>query len=152
MLSCEFCEISQNTFSNRTPPMAASVKNPVIWIIWRPLNPEHYFHNIPRVEVETISSWNYFLGYDINEKVKIAIFKSCHLPILFFQHPFSVPKVFTSSSHFNHIWPRGRQIIARQFKMTTILELPKALIPIFYDIWFSDILHNYWKKLGWAEP
>ena len=29
VFSCEFCEISKNTFSNRTPPVAASV----IWKI-----------------------------------------------------------------------------------------------------------------------
>ena len=27
VFSCEFCEISKNTFSYRTPPVAASVKN-----------------------------------------------------------------------------------------------------------------------------
>ena len=28
LLSCEFCEISKNTFSYRTPPVAASENNP----------------------------------------------------------------------------------------------------------------------------
>ena len=28
VFSCKFCEISKNTFSHRTPPVAASVRNP----------------------------------------------------------------------------------------------------------------------------
>ena len=31
MFSCEFCEISKNTFSNRTPLVAASIEINKIW-------------------------------------------------------------------------------------------------------------------------
>ena len=93
VFSCEFCEISMNTFFYRTPPVAASVYIFVsLFISWK------IFHqsNLP-LQVEKMELFSLFLYVFDLISIKWETFHRCHL------FPWNAKKLSNFLQFFIHI-------------------------------------------------